>query len=122
MTPIICIGETAEEFKAQQTFAALDTQLNPIIAMLPANHPIIIAYEPVWAIGTGAIPTLEILENCFSFLKKKLATVACEITLLYGGSVNAKNASSLKQIPFLGGFLVGGASLDFQEFKKIVEC
>lgn len=122
MTPIICIGETANEFKAQQTGAVLDAQLDPILTLLPTTCSIIIAYEPIWAIGTGTLPTPKILAHCFARLAKKLATLQGKTTLLYGGSVNAQNAAALKQVPFLDGFLIGGASLDFQEFKKIVEC
>ena len=123
LTPIICIGETAEEFANNKTVDALDAQLKPLLPLLTANQkPVLIAYEPVWAIGTGKIPTPEILEYCFAHLRKKFIGNTYETTLLYGGSVTSKNAVILKQVPFLDGFLIGGASLDFQEFKKIVEC
>ena len=123
MTPIICVGETADEFKNNKTIATLDAQLDPLLSLLATNQkPILIAYEPVWAIGTGNVPTEKILAQCFSYLAQKTIHLNSHIALLYGGSVTSKNVSLLKQIPFLGGFLIGGASLDFQEFKKIVEC
>lgn len=122
MTPIVCIGETADQFKSGQTCSVLDSQLATILTFLNKENPLIVAYEPVWAIGTGILPTTEILTECFRHLAEKLSASHPKTSLLYGGSVTANNAAALKQIPFLEGFLIGGASLDFQEFKKIVEC
>ncbi|MBT3455918.1 triosephosphate isomerase [bacterium] len=125
LIPIICIGETAAEHKEQQTVKILEKQLGPVLNMIKENRsterPFCIAYEPVWAIGTGVVPTIKKLEETFKWLQTFIGKYNIEdYALLYGGSVNAKNSTNLKSIGFLDGFLVGGASLDFQELKKIV--
>jgi len=128
--PIICMGETIEEYKENKAFEVLEKQLTGILAAItnqPAsfhNLPLYIAYEPVWSIGTGLIPTTQHLELIFAWLAHQTYKAAPFIQwkLLYGGSVKSDNVKILSKIPALDGFLIGGASLDFQEFKKIVEC
>ena len=125
IVPIICVGETLEENKKDQTTSVLEKQLAPVLkAIKGANYldkPICIAYEPIWSIGTGKIPTIEELEKIFdwlhSFIKKNNVE---NFALLYGGSVDSNNSNKLKTVKFVDGFLIGGASLDFQELKKIV--
>jgi triosephosphate isomerase len=123
LVPIICVGETATENTSGQTEAILQAQLLPIIEVLRqrSTHAII-AYEPIWAIGTGIVPSIENLSAIFTFLAHITQQLPVPTPLLYGGSISSKNALELKQIKHLEGFLIGGASLDFQELKKIVEC
>lgn len=123
ITPIICIGETADEKASGNTQNVLTAQLAPVFEVLK-NHstPILLAYEPVWAIGTGMIPTADHLNEIFTFLVNIFAAHAIAARLLYGGSITNTNAAELKKIAHIDGFLIGGASLDFQELKKIVEC
>jgi len=134
ITPIICIGETLEQFNNNQTVQVLEEQLAAIFEIIQEretqnklsknNKYIFIAYEPVWSIGTGLIPNPENLTLIFAQLHEKTQNSSSSIVwrLLYGGSVKSDNVKSLALIRHLGGFLIGGASLDFQELKKIVEC
>ncbi len=115
MIPILCIGETKEERDAGQTLSVLEKQLKLICDTIP-KASLYIAYEPLWAISTGEIPQIEELEELISRLKWMLPYCA----FLYGGSVNHQTVESLNTIPQLSGFLIGHASLDFQEVKKIV--
>jgi triosephosphate isomerase len=124
LTPIICIGETAEERATKKTLNVLEQQLAPIVRAskdTPAEC-LLIAYEPVWAIGSGHTPTLQDLAAIFAWLKNFIAThlTTSDIFLLYGGSVDEINASEIKKINSVNGFLIGNASLDFQKFKNIV--
>ena len=127
LNPIICIGETAQDHALHRTIDALEQQLFPIARAVKTSkswpNVLTIAYEPVWAIGTGTIPKVEDLQKVFDFIKSYTATHIPQIKtfrILYGGSVDATNAPALKAIQGLDGFLIGGASLDFQKFKNIV--
>ncbi len=122
--PIICIGENKEDFLHQKTFEALTEQLELIlktIAYHKYDHAII-AYEPFWAIGTGIVPDNIYLEEIFAWLENYVKSHAPDSTtqLLYGGSVSQKNIHQLKSIPRIDGFLIGGASTDFEEFYTII--
>ena len=122
--PIICIGETEQEHKTGASKAILKRQLDLLIPILQQNpnvHPII-AYEPVFAIGTGIIPEPSYLKDMFSWLKKYLlsSVTSQPFILIYGGSVSETTISQLKGITELQGFLIGSASLEFQKFQKIV--
>lgn len=126
ITPVVCIGETLAEREAGSTLAILERQLTPVLSALnslEARIPVFIAYEPVWAIGSGLVPTPEELSAIFfalnEFMAKKIPTI--NYKLLYGGSVSSKTVISLVEVNHLHGLLIGGASLDFQEFKKIVD-
>jgi triosephosphate isomerase len=119
--PIICVGETREEYDRKETAAALTRQLSPLLETLTsAQEPFCLAYEPIWAIGTGKTPTPQEIGAVFEHLTKTLGPVGKNCSLLYGGSVTAALAPQLYAVPNLEGFLIGGASIDFQEFKKIV--
>ncbi len=126
VTPIICIGETKQE--QSKTLDILERQLAPLFKAICSQTIIhtyinpIIAYEPIWSIGTGAVADEEHLEMVFAWLHQhtKQACPKIGFKFLYGGSVDEKSIQILKKIPQIDGFLVGKASLDFQEFKKIV--
>ena len=110
---IYCIGETKEERESNKTKEVLLKQLDE---GLKGASEVIIAYEPRWAIGTNVTPTNEEIEDIISFIKSKY-----NYKVLYGGSTNDKNIASLNTIFNVDGFLVGGASLDYDKFKKMIE-
>ncbi len=127
LQPIICIGETLAEYKDMSAVQTLANQLKPIfirIAQMESSElPIYIAYEPVWAIGSGKTPDTNYLGEIFSFLQQKVTKELGRqrsVGLLYGGSICSTNVSRFKEISAISGFLVGGASLDFQKFYNIV--
>ena len=115
LIPIVCIGETLEQKKHGATQEVLEYQLQTIHEVIK-KAPFYIAYEPVWAIGSGQTPTKKELEEILAWLKHTNPNAG----LLYGGSVTKETIEPLSQLPFLHGFLIGGASTDFQQFKKIV--
>jgi triosephosphate isomerase len=123
LTPLICIGETRDERRAGRTFEVLARQL--LAALAGGPDPFALAYEPVWAIGTGETATPETAQEVHRYLRERLAdelgeAVAAAVPILYGGSVNPDNAAPLIAQPDLDGFLVGGASLDPQKFLAII--
>ena len=127
INPIICIGEERGQYESKKTFSVLDKQLAPIInhlqtlEIMPAH--IYIAYEPVWAIGTGNIPTTSYLDEIFNYLAEYCFMNLPDVThssFLYGGSVNEETIVPLSTLDWLNGFLIGGASLDFQKFKNMI--
>ena len=120
--PIICIGQTTQAYQSKNTPAILEQQLASILTIVPPNQPVIIAYEPVFAIGTGMIPQQDHLENTFTWLaqyiKKNLAHNSFQ--LLYGGSVNPTTINTLKSISCINGFLIGSAGTDREKLQKII--
>lgn len=121
LEPMICVGETREERQAGKTFAVLERQLRAALASLP--HSLALAYEPVWAIGTGDTATPETAQETHAFLRGlALEILARSVPVLYGGSVTPDNAASLIAQPDIDGFLVGGASLDPHRFLAIIRA
>jgi len=125
MTPIICIGETKDQFENKETYHILEAQLQTVFQKLQKNrsYTCIIAYEPVWSIGTGVIPQPQYLLEVFAWLRAFIDEQVPYIKakIVYGGSVDKTNISQLKKINHINGFLIGGASLDFQKLQNIVE-
>ena len=120
--PILCIGESAEENERNDTYDFLRFQINEAFKDLFERSALIIAYEPVWAIGSGKIPNPEEINSIHKMIKDVVQSRFPKIDLksvLYGGSVNSENASSLFVQEHIDGALVGGASLDGKEFAQI---
>lgn len=122
-----CIGEKLEERESGKTFDVLDEQMKPLAAALTEADwdKVVLAYEPVWAIGTGKVATPEQAEDVHAYLRKWLADnvskkVSDSVRILYGGSVNDKNSEELAKKPNIDGFLVGGASLKGDAFATII--
>jgi triosephosphate isomerase len=125
--PVVCVGETLDEREADQTFSIIRRQLKEGLNNISADdiRRTIVAYEPVWAIGTGKTATPEQAEEIHDFIRQFLARIhgtdiAAGICILYGGSVNPDNAVSLMAQMDIDGLLVGGASLDAVSFRKII--
>lgn len=127
LQPVLCIGETESEYEAQETHAVLENQLTEGLKDLKPSQlkKLIIAYEPVWAIGNGHSATPEIAQEvqhfCRSLLSRLFTEKIAEKTVIqYGGSVNASNAHELLAQPDIDGLLIGGASLSLDSFRQIV--
>jgi triosephosphate isomerase len=114
---IFCIGETLKEKRKRVTKKVLSRQINLGLNEIRNKNNIIVAYEPVWSIGTGVIPKNNELYETINFLKRKIK----KNKILYGGSVNAKNIEQLKSIDNLDGYLIGGASQDPKKFIDIIK-
>ena len=126
LVAIVCIGETEGERDAGQTLAVIDRQLDGSIPEGAAAANLIIAYEPVWAIGTGRTPTLSEIAEVHAYLREGaeqalvVGAEAAGVRLLYGGSVKPSNAVEIFAVPHVDGALVGGASLKAADFGAIV--
>ena len=116
---ILCIGETISEKRKRKTKSILSKQIKIGLKNIKKNSNIFIAYEPVWSIGTGNIPNQYELEKILEFIKKRFRGKAPKI--LYGGSVNPQNIMDLKEVNYLDGFLIGGASQNAKKFIDIVK-
>ncbi len=121
LVPVVCVGETLEQQDAGQTLAVIQRQLAPVLALgSQAVSRLVVAYEPVWAIGTGRSATPAQAQDVHAAIRARLAEVdAAQVRVLYGGSVKADNAASLFAMPDIDGALVGGASLVADEFLRI---
>jgi triosephosphate isomerase (TIM) len=120
LIPIVCVGETAEQRQGGRETEVVGWQ---ILGSLPKDFAGVVAYEPVWAIGTGVVPTDADVAGMHAFirgeLRRELGEHGAAIRILYGGSVKSSNAAGLLALPEVGGALVGGASLDAREFLAI---
>nr|WP_312115386.1 triose-phosphate isomerase [Moraxella sp. CTOTU47915] len=139
LTVVFCIGETQAQYEQNQTQDVLAAQLM-VAKQLAAEFAntqsenaqlgnlasrLIIAYEPVWAIGTGKIPTIQEVQNIHAFINTTLTDIDASLTttpILYGGSVKADNVAEIAQCPNVNGVLVGGASLDATSFTQIIQA
>lgn len=127
MIPVLCIGETIADREKDSTEDVIRHQL---LSILEAGHNnfknCVVAYEPVWAIGTGQTASPQQAQEVHALIRALVAEIdkeaAAELPILYGGSVNEKNAQSLFAMPDIDGGLVGGASLNAQQFVEIVKC
>ena len=119
ITPILCIGETLEERKQNKVNEVLEEELTIATRDLTEEEKkrLIIAYEPIWSIGTGVIPTNEQIEEVFQEIKRLVPASY----ILYGGSANEENIDQLKQIPSINGYLLGGISLKVDKLKVFIE-
>jgi len=127
LVPVMCIGETEAERDAGQTFSVLDKQITDgLKEQLPDRlETLVVAYEPVWAIGTGKTATRQQAQEAHRFIRQKLAdrfgaSLAEIVRILYGGSVKPENIGELMEMADIDGALVGGASLKAETFAKIV--
>jgi triosephosphate isomerase len=126
LRPIVCIGESLAQREAGQTFAVLERQLAGSLALVPAvrAEEVVIAYEPIWAIGTGRTATPEIAQEAHAFVRsclvKQFGALSKSMRIQYGGSVKPDNVVALMGMPDIDGALVGGASLDPRDFAQIV--
>lgn len=121
ITPVYCIGESLTERELGVTEKVLEEQIRKGLALVQDTN-LILAYEPVWAIGTGKIATAEQVKETHAFIRKVLNSLALNtVPILYGGSVKADNATELIHIENVQGFLVGGASLEVKSFTQIIE-
>jgi len=124
LTPILCIGETIEDRKKNNFENILKNQIDSALNNIELYKDFIIAYEPIWAIGTGVSATVDLIYETHVIIKnilKKFRLNNCNIFLLYGGSVNEINAQSISDLENVDGFLIGSSSTNPQEFYKICQ-
>lgn len=122
--PILCIGETSEEKNLLKTNKILKSNIVSCLAGISTDdlQNVIIAYEPIWAIGTNRIPTVAEIKSNVKYIKDIVKAIyKIDIRVVYGGSVNPKNIEKLNRIDNLDGFLIGGSSTKAEEFLKIIE-
>ena len=127
LVPVLCVGETEEERERGETEEKLRRQVNEDLAGVPAERlaDVVIAYEPIWAIGTGKVATPEQAQEACAFIRDVLrarGAAADAVRVLYGGSVKPGNAAELLALPDVDGALVGGASLEAEDFAAIVDA
>lgn len=128
MVPVICVGESLSQYEGKQTYSVLENQLKIIFKTIDKDNAskCVIAYEPLWAIGSGKTPTMVEIENTCSSIRHMLAsmydeTIANKISILYGGSVKPENTKDIISNPDVDGLLIGGASLDPNQFFSILK-
>lgn len=123
---IVCVGETETERDAGQTLAVVGDQLDGSVPPAGTGETLVIAYEPVWAIGTGRTPSVADVAEVHGFIRRRLSALlggeGAGVRILYGGSVKAENAAELLAVDDVDGALVGGASLTATQFAPIIEA
>ncbi len=124
VTPVLCVGETKEQKNDGNTFNVIDSQLS--VLTKDSINRLIIAYEPVWSIGSGELPSNEYIADVLSYIKNKLKSLYSDeivekINLLYGGSVDKDSVNRLLEVKLINGFLIGSASANFESFKAIAD-
>ena len=126
LTPVVCVGETREQREAGEAESVVEGQLRGALTDQPDLSGVVIAYEPVWAIGTGLTATPDEAQEMHAHIREVLATMdrkrAADVRVLYGGSVKADNAAALFAKADIDGALVGGASLDAEAFAAIIKA
>ncbi|MBV2360666.1 triose-phosphate isomerase [Thalassococcus sp. CAU 1522] len=127
LVAIVCVGETLTEREAQNTLDIIGGQLAGSVPDSATGHNLVVAYEPVWAIGTGKVPDTEQIGDVHDFIRARLerrfgAGVGRSVRILYGGSVKASNAAEIFDVSNVDGALVGGASLRASDFVPIIDA
>lgn len=125
LTTIVCLGESQSEREAANTLDIIGGQLSGSVPDAATGHNLVIAYEPIWAIGTGLVPSLSQIGEVHNFIRARLERrfgpgVGRSVRILYGGSVNPDNATDIFGVPNVDGALVGGASLKSADFSAII--
>lgn len=121
LQPFLCVGESAAQREQGSTQTVLQQQLHCVLKLVQCTS-LCVAYEPVWAIGTGKTAQPEQVQAAHSYLKECAQARDCTLTVLYGGSVNPDNAATLLSLPDVDGVLVGGASLQVEKFNAIINA
>lgn len=128
LTPIVCVGETLKQRELNETFTVIETQITAGLERLSPDEAgsLVLAYEPIWAIGTGKTATTDQAQEVHAFIRKKLADLfgseaANDIRIQYGGSVKPENVDDLMALEDLDGALVGGAALKADSFARIIK-
>jgi triosephosphate isomerase len=128
LQPILCVGETLEEREADATRSIIGEQLDAVLQLvgIAGFEQAVIAYEPVWAIGTGKTASPQQAQDVHNFIRQTVAAqseeIAEKILILYGGSVKGENAAGLFSMPDIDGGLIGGASLKAEDFLAIADA
>ena len=128
MNGIVCVGETLEERLSGQAESVVSKQLKKVLAidLTKIQNEVVIAYEPIWAIGSGESATLEEVQEMHAFIRNELlgvlGTLGANVRILYGGSVTAENSADLIKQDHVNGLLVGGASLKADSFSSILNA
>ncbi|MCW8194689.1 triose-phosphate isomerase [Proteobacteria bacterium 005FR1] len=124
LTPIICVGESLEQRESNETLQVVEAQLKAVAERIGAERyaSTVVAYEPVWAIGTGKTASPEQAQEVHSFIRRQLGANGADTPILYGGSVKPDNAEELFRQADIDGGLIGGASLDAEQFTQICEA
>lgn len=121
LTTIICVGETLEEKASGETESAISKQISSSLPEKMHTDQLVIAYEPVWAIGSGEIPDIDYIRDVHQHIRGELGEAGDSVQILYGGSVKPENAAEIINDPDVDGVLVGGASLNVDDFWAIAE-